>query len=113
MDAGTREAITWTLGTIVTTFVIIGILVRLVLLPYLREHLIAPVKQVEKQVTVNHHSSLEPTVLDRIDDVQQEVKVLGRMLEGHMEWSERWVDLIEREQDLLRQQHGRTPPAGP
>ncbi|MBB3041230.1 hypothetical protein [Nocardioides soli] len=112
MDAGTREAITWTLGTLIAGFAILGVLVRLVLLPYLREHLIAPVKQVEKQVSENHHSNEPPTVLDRLDDVQQEVKVLGRMLEGHMEWSERWVKLIEREVDVARRDRGTPPPAG-
>lgn len=31
------------------------------------------VDETHKQVTVNHHSSEEPTVLDRIDDVRTEV----------------------------------------
>lgn len=113
MDSGTREAITWTLGTLLTVFAVLGVLVRYVLLPYLREHLIAPVKQVEKQVTENHHSNSTPTVLDRIDDVQQEVRVLGRMLEGHMDWSERWVNLIERELDLDRRRGGDSGPPPP
>jgi len=113
MDVGTREAITWTLGTLLTVFAVLGLLVRYVLLPYLREHLIAPVKQVEKQVTENHHSNETPTVLDRLDDVQQEVRVLGRMLEGHMDGSGRWVGVIERELDLERRQRvgGPPPPA--
>lgn len=111
MDASTRESITWTLGTIIAVFVILGVVVRLVLVPYLREHLITPVKQVEKQVTENHHSNAQPTVLDRIDDVQQSVKALAGVLEGHMTWSERWTDLIEREIDLVRREHGHdTPP---
>lgn len=137
MDTSTREAITWTLGTIVTVCVIIGLAVRFVLMPYLREHLITPVKQVEKQVTENHHSNAQPTVLDRIDDVQSSVEavaqgleesrvdrialrasldeaqtereVLKQMLGGHLEWSERWVDLIERELDLTRRENAQPP----
>lgn len=110
METSTREAITWTLGTIVTVCVIIGLAVKFVLMPYLREHLITPVKQVEKQVSENHHSNAQPTVLDRIDDVQQSVKAVARVLEGHMEWSEQWVELIERELELTRRENQAKPP---
>lgn len=116
MSAETRDLITWTLGTMVTSIVLIGIGARYILLPWLREHLVAPMKQVEKQVTENHHSNKNPTVLDRIDDVQNEVMALARELavaseerqeirqafRAHTNWSERWVSLIEREMDVLR-----------
>lgn len=35
--------------------------------------ILAPVRETHHQVTVNHHSSAEPTVLDKIDSVHQEV----------------------------------------
>ena len=35
------------------------------------------INETHKQVTVNHHSSESPTVLDRIDDVQQAVLLLA------------------------------------
>lgn len=117
MDQSTRELISWTLGTLATGFTIMGVLVNFVLMPYLREHLVNPMKTVEKQVTENHHSNRLPTVLDRLDDVQNEVKslaqqmktagdeirVMSTMFEGHISWSDRWVDLIERELEQLEQ----------
>lgn len=36
--------------------------------------------ETHKQVTVNHHSSQTPTVLDRIDDVRQEVLLVSSTL---------------------------------
>lgn len=105
--------VTWTLGTIIALFTVLGLIVKFVLVPYLKEHLVDPMKQVEKQVSENHHSNEVPTVLDRIDDVSKavtslrdelktEVRVLASMYEGHMEWSDRWVKLIEREIDHIR-----------
>lgn len=35
------------------------------------------VRETHKQVTVNHHSSATPTVLDRIDDVRTALVKLG------------------------------------
>lgn len=109
MSAETRDLISWILGTTVSLSIIIGLIVKFILMPYLRDHLVRPMKQVEKQVSENHHSNKNPTVLDRIDDVQQDVKALraemagmARMYEGHLNWSERWVGLIERELDLVK-----------
>ncbi len=87
---------------------LIGLVVRFVLLPYLREHLIVPVKDTHKQVTENHHTNERPTVLDRIDDVSNQVRentaetraargearALARMFDGHLEWSQNEVDAL-------------------
>lgn len=43
---------------------------------WLRAEVLNPVQETHKQVTVNHHSSTNPTVLDRIDDVHSEVRDL-------------------------------------
>lgn len=56
------------LGAILTTCVLIGLAVKFVLLPYLREHVVNPIQETNRQMTVNNHSSAEPTLLDRIDD---------------------------------------------
>lgn len=106
MNASTRDTITWILGTGLSLAAVLGISVRFILLPYMREHLVQPMKQVQKQVTENHHHNAEPTVLDRIDDVQQSVGALTRVIDGHLDWSEKWVDLIEREIALLRREAG-------
>lgn len=39
--------------------------------------IITPVRETHHQVTVNHHSSAEPTVLDKIDTVHQEVAAVA------------------------------------
>lgn len=110
MSEGHRELITWILGTGMTVAVIIGMATKFILLPYLREHLVNPMKQVEKQVSENNHTNKTPTILDKIDEVQdsvsdirQEMNAMSRMYEGHMSWSERWVQLIEREIEFIKQ----------
>ncbi len=56
---------------------LVGLAVRFVLVPYLREHLVRPVQETHRQVTQNRHESREPTVVDRIDDVLGEVRRLA------------------------------------
>lgn len=102
MTDETRELVTWLLGTMLAGSAVVGLGARFVLLPWLREHLVGPVQQVKKQVSENQHANQQPTVLDRIDDVQTELKALGKMFDGHLQWSERWVDLIEREMVVMR-----------
>ena len=90
---------------------LIGLAVRFVLVPYLKEHLIKPVKSVEQQVTVNKHVTRPPTMLDKIDTVQREVASMARMFEGHMQWSEQWVRAIEEQiEGLTRGDEGRSGP---
>lgn len=83
---------------------LLGLLVRYALLPYLKENLIEPVKNTNelaattnRQVTVNHHSSDVPTVLDRIEDVGRQVQVLAFMFDGHIDRHQREVDAIWKE----------------
>lgn len=105
MGPETRDAITWVLATTLAVCAVVGMLVRWVLLPYLREHLVEPMKTVKKQVTENHHSNHEPTVLDHIDDVGQQIESLRGDLQEmqkdyvalagamgkHLNWSEEEV----------------------
>lgn len=106
------------LAAAVSMCVLIGLVVRFGLLPYLREHLIVPVKDTHKQVTENHHTNERPTVLDRIDDVSNQVqentaetraargetRALARMFDGHLEWSQNEVDALW---NALREQRDR------
>lgn len=106
------EAITWTLGTLLSLATLVGIATKFVLLPYIRAHVVDPLRETRHQVTVNHHSSTEPTVLDRIDDVANKVDALGEtvtelsnrdasneanmtaltlVLDEHLRWSRQWV----------------------
>lgn len=63
---------------------VLGASVKWVLLPYIERELIRPVQQTHHQVTVNHHSSGEPTILDRLDDVQDEIRSVRSDLSTHL-----------------------------
>ena len=102
MDQQTRDATTFLLGTFLTICVIVGLAVRYVLVPYLRDHLIGPVRETHKQVTENHHQSPDtPTLPDRIEDVAVDVRALTRVMDEHLRWSDRWTSLYERRLDQL------------
>lgn len=101
-----------------------GLLVRYALLPWLQTHIVAPVSETRRQVTVNGHVSDTPTLLDRVDtaaaalgkvrtqlddvevkvdDAVGRVNATGRMLDGHLdrsagEWGHLWdsIDDIRR-----------------
>lgn len=64
-------------GALCSLLVLLGLAVRFVLVPYLREHLVRPVQETHRQVTQNRHANPEPTVLDRIDDVHDAVRRLS------------------------------------
>lgn len=46
------------------------------------EQIIGPLRQTHHQVTVNHHSSKEPTILDRLDTLTTAVEAQGREFES-------------------------------
>jgi len=98
--------VTWILGTILALGTLVAGLVRFMLLPYLREHLLTPVKETRAQVTENNHTQPhdQPTVMDRLDDVQRDVKAISHVMDVHMDWSERKVKSTERRLKLLRKQ---------
>ena len=60
-----------------------GVIIRYALLPWLREQLVHPVQETHRQVTVNHHVSNEPTVLDRLDSLVMRVDALADKTEAH------------------------------
>lgn len=97
MDADTRDGITWVLGTLTTLILLGGFVVRFVLLPWLRDHLTEPVDEVRRQVTENHHKHTPPTLPDRIESLSSDVNALSRVLEGHLESGDRWLEhMLER-----------------
>lgn len=59
---------------------LVGLGVRFILLPWLREHLVDKVEETHRQVSVNKHQSRPPTLLDRVD-------TLTRLFTDHVEWS--------------------------
>lgn len=109
------DVIAAALSAVLLGLTLLGLAVRYVLMPYLQTHLIIPMKagaelveETHKQVTVNHHSSEQPTVLDRIDDVSQQVgtaitkvDTLGRMFDGHLEQAAAAEGRVQREVDRI------------
>lgn len=80
----------------VSLCVLVGIGVKLMLLPWLREHLVTPVKETAHQVTVNGHVSRDPTLLDKVDNLQRDITTAARMFDGHIErssgeWNRLWA----------------------
>lgn len=74
---------------------LIAIGARLVLLPWIRTHLTEPVKETNRQVTVNGHQSRDPTLKDSVHTLQEQYVELRRdiataafMFEGHIQASE-------------------------
>lgn len=109
------DVIAAALSAVLLGLTILGLAVRYVLMPYLSTHLIGPiqagaqmVEETHKQVTVNHHSSPEPTVLDRIDDVSSQVaentretRAMARMFDGHLERAQDAEDRFAAELDRV------------
>ena len=104
MDAQSRDVVTWLLGTCVTLSILVGLAVKFVLLPWLRDHLFAPLHDTRQQVTDNGHTSDPPTLPDMIHEVRTDVGALTRVMDEHLSWSDRWTDLIEREVAFLLRQ---------
>ena len=105
MTEQTRDLITWTLGTVIALTVVIGIAVRLILLPYLREHLVKPMGVVKEQVKNSHGTNLRDDLDNTRDDInalRADVRSVSEQIKGHITWSERWVKVIEREIDDIR-----------
>lgn len=99
MDPTIRD----TVSTAFTVALLLGLMVRYVLVPYLRDHLVKPVEDVRAQVSDNHHATAEtPTLPDRIEDVHTEVRALARVMDVHMSWSEEKSALVDRELSLIK-----------
>lgn len=84
---GVLTAVTLILG-------LVGMAMKFVALPWLKEHIAAPVQETQRQVTVNKHVSNPPTLLDKVDHVSRDLAVVqsdltaaAEMFEGHMDHS--------------------------
>lgn len=73
---------------------VLGLVVRFVLLPYLREQVVKPVQETHRQVTPHDRADAdEPTVVDRLDDVQTSLAELRSTAEGLAKKARRNRDL--------------------
>lgn len=124
MPQDARDLITWTLGSLVSLCILVGVATKFVLVPYLREHLFSPLRETHRQVSENGHTHHDtPTLPDRLEDLAvkvddasrahadqaRDITALTRVMDEHLRWSDRWVDVVDRELELLKQ---RTKPNG-
>ncbi|WP_343907126.1 hypothetical protein [Nocardioides aquiterrae] len=87
-------------GAIVTLAGAAGVLWWLVkprVAAWAEAQILTPVRETHHQVTVNHHSSAEPTVLDKIDTVRQEVRAV--VVENREQ--NRKIDSVQRDVTAL------------
>lgn len=67
-------------SAVLACFAVAGLVVRYVLLPYLREQVVKPVQETHRQVTPHDRpDNEEPTVVDRLDDLAAGVEKLSRV----------------------------------
>lgn len=64
-------------GLALAVCALLAILWRVVVLPNLREQLFKPIQESHRQVTQNRHANPQPTVLDRLDDIENSVELVG------------------------------------
>lgn len=65
------------LGVVLAVLALLGVGWKFVVLPNLREQLLEPVKETNRQVTENKHANRDPTMLDRLHDLEQLVEAVG------------------------------------
>jgi hypothetical protein len=76
------------MGLILSTLAVVGLAVRFILVPYLRENLVKPLQRTEHAVTANGHRDPEnPTMRDQFADVKVLISALDNKLDGHLAWS--------------------------
>jgi hypothetical protein len=95
----------------------LGIVWRALILPNLKTHLFDPVKDTRRQVTENKHKNRNPTVLDRIDDLENHIELVAlnqlatlRRLGAHIGESEQdrarlWLMIESLTHEARRQPH--------
>lgn len=105
----TAEGIFAASAGLLSVFAILGLAVRLILLPYLRTHLVNPVAEVREQVKNTHESNLREDV-DRINfrvgkltDSFESARVEDRQWRReHMAYSASVADRLERLEQAQR-----------
>lgn len=113
MKKETADLVLACIGITLGLCTLAGLFAKVVLLPWLREHLVTPLKETKHQVSINGHVSAEPTLLDKIDslqgavdDTQADVRTAARMFDGHIdrsgrEWTRIW-DAIHHIENTIR-----------
>lgn len=72
------------LSSIALLLGLIGLTVRFVLLPYVREHVVTPVQETRRQVSVNGGNNQPPTLLDKVGQLDTSVQQLRSDFIAHL-----------------------------
>lgn len=73
----TVDRVAAVLGLVLSTLALVGLAVRFILVPYLRENLVKPIQRTEHAVRANGHRDPEnPTMRDQFSDVLTELRGL-------------------------------------
>jgi uncharacterized membrane-anchored protein len=102
----TTDGIVAVSSGLLVVFAVLGLAVRLVLLPYLRDHLVTPVAEVREQVKNTHESNLREdidSVSDQITDLTESVR--RARIEDRQRWREHMsysATIVERLERLER-----------
>mgnify|MGYP006141597475 CR=1 FL=1 len=80
----TMQFVTWCLGTLATLSVVIGLAVRFILVPYLRENLVKPMAETHHSVTQNGGKNNPPTIPDQMHAMRKSLDELGRKFDDHL-----------------------------
>lgn len=105
-----------TVGLALGLCALIGIAAKWVVLPWIQTHVVVPVKETNRQVTVNGHASRDPTLKDSIhtlrdqhtrlseqyDELRRDIAAAAYMFDGHIAASERDRGDLWRAVGLLR-----------
>lgn len=97
-------AVTLALGVLT----LLGLVVRYVLLPYLREQL-KLTRETHAQITTDPSTpAAEPTLREEvgklggeIEDATLELRSMALMFDGHLDWAQREVDRLRRERQEM------------
>lgn len=90
-------------GGAISVLILLGLAVKYVLVPYLERTLIRPVHDTHRQLSVNKHESDPPTMRDLVDTAIAKVDTLGRMFDGHLDWSQGETDRLWRSNERLEE----------
>jgi len=104
MTAGTADLVAAVTTTACSVMVLVGLAVRFVLFPWLKEHLIGPLLERLDSLT----GSVE-AVTSKVGEVTKDLGVASTMFEGHIErsgdeWGRMWA-AIAHLQSLLPRRH--------
>ena len=71
-------------SAVLAVVALLGLVVRYVLLPYLREQVVKPVQETHRQVTPHDRPvDAEPTIVDRLDDLAEAVDQVKEVAAEH------------------------------